>query len=535
MGKFTGDEIKKRYNTLKGERSTWETHWQEIADYFIPRKDNVNKTTTPGEKKSITLLDNTGIQSCELLAGALHGMLTNPNSEWFELSTGDAKLDEQDDVRMFLQDSARRLHTMLNNSNFNTEVHELYLDLCSFATAPMSIEEDDDEVFRFASRQISEVVVEENSKGFVDEVYREFNWSARQIVEYFGMEVLKMSRKVKDAFDKKVDDKFKIIHAVYPQKRVDGQQKGRFPFNSQYILDCDGTELQFKGFLENPFVAPRWSKTTGEKYGRGPGMVALPEMKTLNKMTETTLIGAQKVVDPPMQVPDDGFILPLMTHPGGLNYYRSGSQERIEPIMNDARIDFGYEAMKDRRTRVREAFYVDQLQLGTGPQMTATEVNQRTEEKMRLLGPMLGRMQSEFLKPIIDRCFAIAYRRNLLPAAPMALQGKELTVKYSSMIARAQRQSEVTNVGRTIQAIAPFVQVDPTAMDNFDSDAAVRKIANINGLPQEMLRDQKGVEEIRKSRAQAQQQAVDMKKKEAETANAVDMSTAAKNLSQTGG
>lgn len=534
MGKFTGDQIKQRYEKLEGERGTWKTHWQEIADYFIPRKDNVNKTTTPGEKKSITLLDNTGIQSCELLAGALHGMLTNPNAEWFELSTGEEELDKQDDVRMFLQESARRLHGLLNASNFQTEVHELYLDLCSFATAPMSIEEDEESHIRFASRAISHIVVEENAKGFVDEVYREFEWTARQIVEFFGMDVLEKSTKVKEAFEKNMDTMFKIIHAVYPQKRVDGKQKGRYPFNSQYILHCDSAELQYKGFLEFPFVVPRWSKATGEKYGRGPGAVALPEMKTLNKMTETTLIGAQKVVDPPMQVPDDGFILPLVTHPGGLNYYRSGSQERIEPILNDARIDFGYEAMKDRRTRVREAFYVDQLQLGTGPQMTATEVNQRTEEKMRLLGPMLGRMQSEFLRPLIDRCFAIAYRKGLLPEAPVDLQGRELTVRYSSMIARAQRMSEITNVARTIQAIAPFVQVDPTAMDNFNADESVRKIANINGLPQEMLRDKKQVEQIRQSRAQAQQEAVDMQKKQAETANAVDMSAAVKNVSQSG-
>lgn len=213
MGKFTGDQIKQRYEKLEGERGTWKTHWQEIADYFIPRKDNVNKTTTPGEKKSITLLDNTGIQSCELLAGALHGMLTNPNAEWFELSTGEEELDKQDDVRMFLQESARRLHGLLNASNFQTEVHELYLDLCSFATAPMSIEEDEESHIRFASRAISHIVVEENAKGFVDEVYREFEWTARQIVEFFGMDVLEKSTKVKEAFEKNMDTMFKIIHA----------------------------------------------------------------------------------------------------------------------------------------------------------------------------------------------------------------------------------------------------------------------------------------------------------------------------------
>lgn len=535
MGKYTPKQIKQRFDSLKGERGTWESHWQEIADFIVPRKDQINTKTTPGEKKNQTILDNTGIQSNELLAGALHGLLTSPNSMWFELSTGDVKLDQEDDVRKYLQDCARKMHVVLNNSNFQTEVHEVYIDLCSIATAPMAMEEDDETVMRFSSKSVAECVIGENSKGVVDELYREFDWTARQIVEEFGLD--KVTKKIKEAFEKQSEEKYKIIHAVYPQKRVDGKQMGRFPFMSQYILHCEDHELKAKGFLEFPFVVPRWSKVTGEIYGRGPGMVALPEVKTLNKMTETMIIAAQKVVDPPLQAPDDGFLLPLVTKPGGLNYYRSGSQERIEPILNNAQIDFGFQAMEDRRKRIREAYYVDQLQLGTGPQMTATEVNQRTEEKMRLLGPMLGRMQSEFLQPLINRLFAVMFRKQLFDQAPQILSGRELSVRYSSMIARAQRFSEAQNILRTIQAASPFIQMEEQAKDNFDSDKAIRAISDIYALPQEMLRDIKQIEAIRKSRAEAQQKAVDMQMQQAQATQAVDMSAAAKNAAQvtTGG
>ena len=346
MGKYTASQIKERYAALKSTRSQWETHWQEIADYMVPRKNNITRKGFEGEKKGITLLDNTGVQSNELLAGALHGLLTSPSAQWFELTTGVPDLDKDDSVRRWLQDSARRMLETLNSSNFQTEVHEVYIDLTSIGTAPMSIEEDDGDVVRFGARFISEVVIAENNKGRVDEVYREFEWTARQIVEEFGNSEEKVGKKVWDAFKKNSEEKFKIIHAVYPQSRVDGKAQGRYPYMSQYVLDAEKDKvLREKGFEEFPYVVPRWSKATGEVYGRSPGMTALPECKTINKMTETTLIGAQKVVDPPLQAPDDGFLLPLITKPGGLNYYRSGSQERIEPILNDARIDFGFQAL----------------------------------------------------------------------------------------------------------------------------------------------------------------------------------------------
>ena len=165
-------------------------------------------------------------------------------------------------------------------------------------------------------------------------------------------------------------------------------------------------------------------------------MSALPEVKTINVMTETMIMGAQKVIDPPVQLPDDGFILPIEVVPGGINYYRSGTSDRIEPLFNDTRIDFGFQALEDRRKRIREAYYVDQLQLQQGPQMTATEVLQRTEEKMRLLGPMLGRQQAELLRPLIDRVFEIMLRRGKIDAKefPAVIKGKKITAVFSILL-----------------------------------------------------------------------------------------------------
>lgn len=508
--KLTAKRVKERFLCLQQERVTWEDHWQEVADYILPNRNDITVQTTNGLKRNLQILDNTAIQSNELLAGALHGLLTSPNSLWFELTTGLPEIDQLDEVRQWLQKHTQLMHNVMNNANFQTEVHQYYLDLTALSTAGMTIEEDDESIVRFGTRHIRELFVAENNKGRIDEVYRSFRWNVRQIVAEFGEEVLAKSKDLQEAWDKQNDLKFEIIHAVYPRDIAGKNFRDPRRFISQYVLcSSDGEkELYDSHYREFPYVVARWTKAAGEVYGRGPGMTALPDAKTLNKMTETILIGAQKAVDPPMQVPDDGFILPLMTRPGGLNYYRSGSTDRIEPIYRQGtNIDFGFEALKERRQRIRESFYIDQLQLNQGPQMTATEVNQRTEERMRLLGPMLGRQQVEFLRPLIDRVYEIMDRRGMIDAAPQVLVEKklDLDVTYSSMIAKAQRSNEGQNIARTMQAVSPFVSADPAVLDNFDGDQAVRTIAKIYGLPQELIRDIENRDGIRKSRQDAQE------------------------------
>lgn len=498
--------VKKTLNVLRAERGTWESHWQEVEDHIVPRKNTITTTRTDGAKRTFQLLDNVGVHSNELLAGALHSMLTNPDTFWFEYTSGNLVLDNDDEVRMWLQAAQRETHNVINNSNFQTEVHELYIDLGSIGTAAQLIEEDEADVVRFSTKFIREYFIRENRRGVVSELYREWDSSPSKLVSEFGIEVL--PEKVKKMFEKGDECKVKCIHAVYPKLITGDTSKAHMTYISQYILPEYDVEIHAGEFAEFPYVVPRFSKASGEVYGRSPGMTALPELKILNKMNETMLRGAQKMVDPPIQMPDDGFVMPIVTTPGGINYYRSGTQELIKPIFNATNIEFGYQAMADRRQRVRDAFYVDQLKLQQGgPQMTATEVMQRTEDAMRLLGPLLGRMQSEFLRPMIDRVFSIMVKRQLIPPAPQALQGQKLDVRYSSLIAKSQRMNEMQNINRVVQTLAPFIQIDPTVADNINGDAAARIIAGGYGVPAELMRSIKGVQQMRQGRAQQAQAA----------------------------
>jgi hypothetical protein len=494
------EEVIKRQEKFEAERSTTESTWQEILQYVVPRKGNVISEGTPGEKRGSELFDTTAIMANELLAGALHSMLTNMTSPFFELVFGDEELDNDEEVRAWLQKVADAMHHVMNNSNFQTEVHELYIDLPSIGMATMYAADHKDAIVHFSARDMKEIYVDENNLGMVDIVHRVFRWKARQIIQEFGED--KVPDVVKKKFGENSEDQFKIIHAVEPETRKDQ----RYKFRSRYILAEEKCKLDEGGYAEFPFVTPRWTKTSGEKYGRGCGTAMLPDVKMVNVMMETTLKGAQKTVDPPLMVPDDGVIGRVRLTPGGLTVVRPGFE--IKPLTTDARIDFGYQAVEDVRKRIRSGWYVDQLQLNEGPQMTATEVNQRTEEKLRLMGPVLGRQHFEFLRPLIERVYGIMLRAGKIPPVPAKAAKRKFDVRYSSLIAKAQRMSQGANLGRALAAVAPIVNAMPAALDNLDGDKAFRWVmGDVYGIPQYLFKKDREIKDVRDQRSQAQQQA----------------------------
>lgn len=528
---LTVEQIIKRLEDKRSARGLWESHWDEIIDYIFPRRGTVTGQRADGQKTSFRLLDNTGVQSNELLAGMLHSLLTNPDVYWFEFTTGDIVLDNKDSVRKWFQQVIRQMHSTLNNSNFQTETAEMYLDLTSFGTGCQHIEESDEEVVRFMTYFVKDYFIGEDYHGRVSEIDRSWKWETSKVIAKWGRDA--MPARLLADYDKGKDEKIEVIHTVYPAYISNTKEPEDDIWLTQYVLPEYKHEIEKGKFDSFPYVVPRWSKASGETWGRSPGMNALPEMKVLNKMNETMLNGAQKIVDPPMQLPDDGFILPFVTRPGGINYYRAGT-EVAKPIFNDTRIDFGFQAMEDRRQRVRDAFYVDQLKLRQGgPMMTATEVMQRIEEAMRLLSPMLGRMHQEYLKPMVERVYNVMLKRGKLPPAPPELDGIRLDVKYSSLIAKAQRMADVQNISRTLETIAPYLQIAPNGGDNFNVDNIIRVVASVLGFPQEAIRNADEVLKMRQQREQEQQQAIQMQKEQEMMKNAQTGAQTLQTMSQT--
>ena len=493
----------KRYDRLKAQRQNWESHWQEVADYMQPRKADVTKTRSKGDKRTELIFDGSPLQSVELLAASLHGMLTNPSTPWFSLRFKQNDMENEDEAKEWLEDATEVMYAAFNKSNFQQEIFELYHDLITFGTAAMFIEEDDEDILKFSTRHINEIFIAENDKGRIDTVFRKFSLSARAVIQKFGdVSMNIMTKANKDPYEE-----VEIMHAVYPRSDFDPkkQDKQNMPFESVYLDAESGDELSVSGFREFPFVVPRYLKASHEIYGRSPAMTALPDVKMLNEMSKTTIKSAQKQVDPPLLVPDDGFMLPVRTVPGGLNFYRAGTRDRIETLNIGANTPLGLNMEEQRRNSIRNAFYVNQLMMQSGPQMTATEVIQRNEEKMRLLGPVLGRLQSELLKPLIDRCFALILRKNLFRPAPEFLAGQDIEIEYVSPLAKAQKSTELSSIMRAIEILGSLSNVAPV-FDHINMDKLVRHLADIVGVPQKILKPQSELNAERQQAAQQQEQ-----------------------------
>jgi hypothetical protein len=330
---------------------------------------------------------------------------------------------------------------------------------------------------------------------------------ARAVVKRFGID--NVPAKIQKKEQENPYEMITLIHAVYERGERDTTKltSENKPIASVYMDPDSKTILSESGFDEFPYMAPRFLKASFEiGYGRSPAMTALPDIKMINKMSEVTIRAAQKQVDPPLLVPDDGFILPIRTVPGGLNFYRAGTRDRLEPLNIGANNPLGLQMEDQRRKAIQSAFFVDQLILGQGPQMTATEVVQRTEEKMRLLGPVLGRLQAELLQPLINRVYNILARRRVFAPAPEFMANGSIDIEYVSPLAKAQRQGDIQSAMRLLEMMQPMVQLDPSILDNVDADGFVKHLIRVLSVPATAVRGEEEIARIRQQRAAEQQQ-----------------------------
>ena len=495
--------IIEKYNTLKAQRQTWEDHWQDIANYFLPRKSNITLKRTKGDKRHDQIYDGTATHALELLSASLNGMLTNTISPWFMLKYRSEAMNQDDEAKEWLESCAKVMVQVFQRSNFQQEIFELYHELLAFGTSAMFITDDIKDDLRFKTIHISEIFITENEKGMVDCLVRKFKIKNKNIALMYPDAQLpaNLLTKIKNA----PHDDTEIIHSVHASDNPMGYENSKnMDFISCHVHEESGVILRESGFREFPYVVPRYLKSSSnEIYGRSPAMNALPDVKMLNTMSKTTIKAAQKQIDPPLMVPDDGFVLPVRTVPGGLNYYRSGTRDRIEPMNIGANNPLGLQMEEQRRKAIRENFFVDQLMTVQGQNMTATEVMQRTEEKMRLLGPVLGRLQSELLQPLITRAFNLLFKNNKFAPPPETLGDQEIEIEYVSPLAKAQKTQELSSIMRGIEIFGSLQNVAPV-FDYLDIDGLVDHVKEVLGLPAKVMRSAAEVQQIQQDKQQQQ-------------------------------
>ncbi len=310
------ERIIKRVQQLDGERANYANFWQDVSKYIIPRKAYITRTKTPGTKYDYDVYDSTAMMANIVLAAGLHSYLTNPNSRWFSLRIQDEEITQDENVKLWLSDTEERIYNTLNASNFNQQIHELYLDLGAFGVACMYEEEDERDGVRFYSRDIAEIYLSENEKEQIDTVFRKFQLTARQAWEKWGE---KVGEVVKSAMEKKeYDKKIEFIHGVYPrhERDVSKEDNLNMKFESKYIEVSKKHEISVGGYNDFPYFTPRFNKNSGEVWGTSPGMVSYSDIKMLNEMVKVLIRAAQKIVDPPIVLPHDGFLLPIKYGPG---------------------------------------------------------------------------------------------------------------------------------------------------------------------------------------------------------------------------
>lgn len=499
--------LMKRFGSLKTYRSNWESHWQEIGDFVAPNKGNITKKRTHGDKNTERIFDGTAQFAAELMASSMHGMLTNSGTPWFSLRYTDDEFETDDTSKEWLEAATDTMYVEIGRSNFHEAINELYFDLVTFGTAVMFVDTDKEGTLRFSTRHISECYVSEDEFGRVDTVFREFKMPARAAVAQFGEENI-TERLLKKSQDDPYD-MVELLHVVMPRYerdtvKIDAKNK---PIASIYLDPGDKKIISESGFDEFPYMVPRFRKASYENgYGRSPAMTALADIKMLNEMSKAVIQAAQLQIHPPLLVPDDGFILPVRTVPGGLNFYRSGTRDRIEPLNIGANNPLGENQLEQRRTAIRAAFYVDQLVTGNRPGMTATEVIQKSTEKMRILAPLTGRLQSELLRPLIDRIFNLISKKEGFAPAPETMAGNEIDIEYVSPLAKAQRQGDVQASLELFQFLAPLMQVDPNVVDFLDVDGLAKHIIKTTGVPASVVRGAEEVAAIREQKQQMQAQ-----------------------------
>ena len=503
------EDTVRRADRVKAERGTWESHWQELADYCLPTKATVTHAKTPGTKLGTTLYDSTAQQSVLVYAAGLHSYLTNPSARWFELALNNRALMMAAEVRSWLKEVEEEIFFILNNSNFNHQIHEGYIDFAVFGHANIYEEQDEEDIVRFYTRPVSEICLAENIKGRVDTIFRFFSLSARQARQMWDDPGQK-ARELINA--NKPDDEVSYLQAIMPREerlagKLDSVNK---PYASYYIEPKTKKLLSEGGYDEFPFFCPRCYKTSNSPYAYSPSAVALPDIKTLNSMSKTILKAGQKMLNPPIVLPDDGFLMPFKLTEGGVNVRLPGagvSEGKVETIDVKPNIPVGLDLENQRRESIRRAYFVDLfLMLADQPRMTATEVRERVNEKMLILGPTLGRLMSELLNPIIIRTFNILLREGRLPPMPEILAGQRYKIEYISPLAKAQRMTEAQSIDTFLAEVRAIAEMSPDVIDNVNLDRAAQKLNDIYNVPGDILRSDSEIRQIRQQRAQAQQQ-----------------------------
>ena len=506
----------RRWTDIKDERSTYFGHWEELSEFILPRRGRfLTSKRNDGSKKNGKIIDSTGTMAVRTLSAGMMSGITSPARPWFRLATPDSALMEQSEVKQWLYSVEKKMREIFSRSNLYNSLQTVYEELSVFGTGAMLVSEDFDDVIRCYPFTVGEYGLAQSHRLQVDTFYREFQLTVAQVVEQFGFD--KCSDPVQSMFNEgKLDSYVEILHVVEPNsvRQYNKKDNQNMPYHSCYIEKASKNErkLSDKGFEEFPVLAPRWHVTGVDIYGRSPGMDVLGDVKALQIEQKRKAQGIDKMVNPPLQAPSSLRGQSATVLPGGVTYVDTmqGNQGGFRPTYEvNPRLGELQQDIAETQYRIQQGFYADLFQMMTQSdrrQITAREIDERHEEKLLMLGPVLERLHTELLNPLIDRTFNIMARNDLLPPAPEELGGVTLKVEYISVMAQAQKAIGTGAIERLAGFVGNMAATKPDVLDKFDADQSVDEYAEMLGVPPKIVVPDDVVQQMREARQEQMEQ-----------------------------
>jgi len=520
---LSANEIVQNANKLFSdtERTNQSNIWSELAEFLTPNNSGyfIGKQS-PGSRKTQRLYDSTAISAVDTLAASIQSTLTSPSTKWSEFKFKDDTLNNNRQASSWLSQANDILHSFINESNFNTQVSQGYHSMASLGTMALFAEaapRDRNGNFtgiRFNTWSLSEIAFTEDAEGKVKTIYRQFRLTAHQLISKFP----NIPDDIKDKAISDPQKEYNVIHFISPRdsKDVDLNEDGlappeKRPFQTKYVLKSKSNHIIMEdGFYELPFFVTRWDTEPGEVYGRGPGHIALPDVRSLNKVKEMILKAAGRAIRPAWGVSNRAIIDDITFGPDDVNVLNGGS-DSIFPINSPSNFDVSQLTTAELKDSINSIFFVDKLMLPprteTG-EMTAFEIQQRLEQMQRVIGPTLSRLNSEFLTPLVERIFGILFRAGQFPELPNVLKqtGVDIEIKFVNPLNRSQQLEEVNNIRSWVQNILELAQAKQEALLYIDTGKVVQKISDARNVPADFLVPEEEVQKIIQQQRQIQQQ-----------------------------
>lgn len=509
----TKQHFQKRWSSLETERSSWLGQYQELNRVLFPRAGRFDPSDrNNGKNRFNSIYDRTGTGALRTLAAGMMSGVTSPARPWFRLATPDDALNEFRTVKVWLSQVQKIMQRTFSQSNTYRVLHSMYEELGAYGTANALVMDDFEKGIHLYPNTTGRFALAVDYKGEVDTSYRTLQKTARQLVQEFGE--ANVSQAVKNMIrNGNADSWVDIIHAVEPRRERDlraGDAKN-MPFASVYFERGGDSDklLRESGFKRFRTLAPRWFTVGEDIYGQSPGMEVLGDIKQLQHEQLRKSQGIDYQTKPPMQGPSSAKNAEVDFLPGGMSYVDTAiAGGGLRPSF-EARIDLSHllQDIYDVRSRIREGMFADVFLSVTNAvqgRMTATEVAERHEEKMTMLGPVLERLHNELLDPLIEITFERLLTAGMLPPPPEELEGQDLDVEFISILAQAQRAIGANSTDRFVGNLGAIMAIKPDVADNFDADAWANIASDQLGVDPQMIVGKDQVALVRKQRAEQQ-------------------------------